>query len=233
MMVYLIKEPKYIRLNVKERVIMAETLGDAISSFLYNSDRNTPHNKYVKRFLARTAAMVECKLHREQIHFVDMKKTGKLDENMRRECLIRIMELKEEFEDLRSRMISPARIDMDTEARRCVFRKIGDRNAAMTLMDFVRIYNKWVDVSAEYLILKALREISCATSGSDAATNPDKLATAQAALAEEYEQEISEKVNLLRSYCEDLCGIAEELDEEHGIFDILDKLTDEDAAIES
>lgn len=233
MMVYLIKEPKYIRLNVKERVIMAETLGDAISSFLYKSDRNTPHYKYMKRFLARTAAMVECKLHREQVYFVDMKKTGNLDENMRRECLIRIMELKEEFEDLRSRMISSARIDMDTEARRCVFRTIGDRNAAMTLIDFVRIYNKWVDASAEYLILKALREISCATSGSDAATNPDKLATAQAALAEEYEQEIGEKENLLRSYYKDLCGIAEELDEEHGIFDILDKLTDEDAAIES
>ena len=233
MMAYLIKEPKYIRLNEKERVIMAETLGDAISSFLDKSDRKTPYNKYVKRILARTTARVESKLRREQVHFVDMKMAGTLDEGMRRECLIRIMELKEEFEDLRERMISPARIDMDTEARRCVFRTIGDRNAAMTLMDFVRIYNKWVDASAEYLIFRALREISCAASDGDTATNPDKLAAAQAALAEEYEQEISEKENLLRSHCEDLRGIAEELDEEHGIFDILDKLTDEDAAIES
>lgn len=231
MMAYLIKEPQYIKLNMEERIIMVETLGDAISSI---SDRKLFYNRYVKKSLARTAAMVENSLRRKQVHFVDMKRAGLLDENKRKILLIQIMELKEELEELRCRMTFPAKIEMDTETRRCVFRTINDPNVAMTLMDFVRIYNKWADDSAEYLILIAIREIECAAfNNNNSSSNFDKITPAQIALTEEYNKKISEKKNILHSYCEELRGIAEELDEEYGIFDILDKLSEDNAAIKS
>lgn len=234
MMTYFIPKTLHIRLNIEERVNMAETLGDAISSILDKRDREFPCNRYIKKNMARTAAMVEHRLRREQVHFVDMKNAGLLDESMRRNLLIQIAELKEELEDLRCRMTSSARIEMDTETRRCVFRTMGDRNAIMTLSDFVRIYNKWADASAEYFILKAIREIlSSGSSSNNSASNMDKLDPAKAALAEEYDKKISEQGNILHSYCEDLRGIAEELDEEYGIFDILDKLSEDNAAMES
>lgn len=234
MMAYFIPKPLHIRLNIEERVNMAETLGDAISSILNKKDREFPCNRYVKKTVARTAAMVEHRLRREQVHFVDMKNAGLLDESRRRNLLIQITELKEELEDLRCRMTASAKIEMDTETRRCVFRTIGDRNAMMTLSDFVRIYNKWADASADYFILRAIREILCSTSGSNnSVSNMDKLAPAKTALAEEYDKKIREQENILHSYCEDLRGIAEELVEKYGIFDILDKLSEDNAAIES
>lgn len=228
MMAYLIKEPQHTKLNMEDCVSMSETLGDAISSFLEKNDRKISYNRYIKIGMARTAAMIESRLRQEQVHFVDMKRTGLLDESKRRNLLIQIIELKEEFDDLRCRMTLPARIEMDTETRRSIFHTIGERNAMMILMDFVRIYNKWTDASAEYLILRAIREIMCSVSGSNnRASDTDKLGTAKTALAEEYDKKISEQENILHSYCEDLCDIAEELDEEYGIFDILDKLTEE------
>lgn len=214
---------------MEESVNMAERLSDVIGSFLADGNhKEISYNKYVKKNLVRTAAMVESRLRHEQVHFVDMKRAGLLDENKRRNLLIQIMELKEELEDLRCRMTSPARIEMDTETRRCVFRTISDRNATMTLIDFVRIYNKWVNASAEYLIQKTIREIVCAASRNNNSTsNPNEFNTTQAMLAKEYDKQISEQENMLCSYCEDLHDIAKKLDEEYEIFDTLDKLTDD------
>ena len=231
---YLIKEMQYIRRNMEEHVIMAETLGDAISSFLDKSYREIFYNRFVKKSMSRTAAMIEFRLRSEQVHFVDMKKVGVIDESIRRDLLIQIMGLKEELEDVRYRMTLLVKIQMDTETMRCVFRTIGDRIATMTLLDFVQIYNKWVDVSAEYLILKAIREIACGDGeNKNSIFNPDKLTAAKEVMAKEYDKTISEQENMLRSYCEDLHKIAEELDENYDIIDVLDKLIDENTAIEN
>ncbi len=216
------------RFTVKEHTIMAANLSDVISSILMNNLKNTIYNELVKGRHIRTAALVKSRLRREQVHFVDLINTGKLDVKRREKYLISIMELKEEYEDLMSRTYVPylLKVDMMSTEWRCVFHTREDRNISKPVIDFVRIYNRWTIASAEYMFLKALRDIEC---GNDYEHNQknDKKADNQITLAKEYTERISKQHDLLRSYLQDLHDIAKRLDTEYGIFDILEKASEE------
>lgn len=209
------------RFTVKEHMTMAENLGDALSQILLNHMRKIMFNNRVRFELAKTASLVKNRVRREQLRFVDLLDNGKFDETDKEERLVRIMELKEEYENLRFRMFAPSLIDDDTDSQkwRCLFRTIRDRKISMTILDFVRIYNKWTVTSADYLILKELRDLEC--------DEEEKRSSNQIVLAKEYGEKIHEKEELLKSYLLDLHDIATELDGECNIFEVLENLDDE------
>ena len=86
----------------------------------------------------------------------------------------------------------------------------------LNILDFVRIYNKWATVSADYLILKALRDLECG--------DEKKRSINQTVLAKEYEEKIQNHEDLLESYLLDLHYIAEELDRDCNIFELLEDI---------
>ena len=206
------------RFTVKEHITMSENLGDAISQLLMNDTKKVVFNTRVRVELAKTAALVKNKVRRAQIRFVDLSDNGKLDETEKEERLVRIMELKEEYEHLRFRMFEPSFIDDNTDSQkwRCIFRTIRNKKTNLNILDFVRIYNKWATVSADYLILKALRDLECG--------DEKKRSINQTVLAKEYEEKIQNHEDLLESYLLDLHYIAEELDRNCNIFKLLEDI---------
>lgn len=209
------------RFIVKEYITMSENLGDALSQILLNHMREIMFNNWLRFGLAKTAALVKNRVRCEQLRFVDLLDSGKLDETGKEEKLAHIMELKEEYENLRFRMFAASLIDDDINSIkwRCIFRTIGDRKTSMTILDFVRMYNKWTVTSADYLILKALCDLECG--------EEEKRSSNQIVLAKEYGAKIQGKEELLKSYLLDLYDIATVLDEECNIFEALENLDDE------
>ena len=214
------------RFTVKEHMTMAENLGDALSQILLNHMRKIMFNNRVRFELAKTASLVKNRVRREQLRFVDLLDNGKFDETDKEERLVRIMELKEEYENLRFRMFAPSLIDDDTDSQkwRCLFRTIRDRKTSMTILDFVRIYNKWTAASADYLILKALCDLECG--------EEKERSDIQIKLAEEYEVKIRKQEELLNSYFQDLYSIAIELDQNCNIFELLEDISDDEPIIQ-
>ena len=204
------------RFTVKEHMTMSENLGDALSQILLNHTRGLTFNYRVNFGLAKATALVKNRLRREQVRFVDLSNSGKLDEAEKEERLVRIMEFEEEYENLRFRTFASSLIDdnIDSKKWRCIFRTIGKREINMTVLDFVGIYNKWTAASADYLILKALRDLECGEEG--------KRSRNQIVLAKEYEEKVRKKEELLEAYLQDLHDIATELEEECGIFELLE-----------
>lgn len=214
------------RFTVKEHMTMAENLGDALSQILLNHMRKIMFNNRVRFELAKTASLVKNRVRREQLRFVDLLDNGKFDETDKEERLVSIMELKEEYENLRFRMFAPSLIDDDTDSQkwRCLFRTIRDRKTSVTIFDFVRIYNKWTAASADYLILKALCDLECG--------EEKERSDIQIKLAEEYEVKIRKQEELLNSYFQDLHSIAIELDQNCNIFELLEDISDDEPIIQ-
>lgn len=220
-MMYTIIKLRDKRFTVKEHMTMSDNLGDSLSQILLNRTRRIMFNNRVRFGLAKTAALVKNRLRREQLRFVDLKDSGELNETAANERLVHIMELKEEYEHLRFRMFAPLLIDENTDSQkwRCIFRTIRDRKTGIAIFDFVRIYNKWTVASADYLILKALRDLECG--------EKEKRSSNKIVLAKEYEEKIRKQEELLESYLLDLHDIAIELDIECSIFETLENLDDE------
>ena len=211
--------------TVKEHITMSENLGDAISQLFTNNTMKSMFNTRVRIRMAKTAALVKNKMRRAQLCFVDLKDSGRLNTATTNERLVRIMELKEEYENLRFRMFAPLLIDDDTDSQkwRCLFRTIRDRKTSMTILDFVRIYNKWTAASADYLILKALCDLECG--------EEKERSDIQIKLAVEYEVKIRRQEELLNSYFQDLHSIATELDQNSSIFELLEDISDDESII--
>ena len=93
----------------------------------------------------------------------------------------------------------------------------------MTILDFVRIYNKWTAASADYLILKALCDLECG--------EEKERSDIQIKLAVEYEVKIRRQEVLLNSYFQDLHSIATELDQNSNIFELLEDISDDEPII--
>lgn len=214
--------------TVKENTVMAENLNDATSLILVNYLKDVIYNELVDGRLIRTAALVKLKLRHEQVNFVDLKNAGKLDGNQRKDLLIRIIELNEEYENLFPRTYAShlLKAEMINPEWRFVFRTIEDRNLSKTVIDFLRIYNKWTIASAEYLLLNALCDIECGNDYAHRQENEEKTHN-QIALADEYTNRIGKQEELLQSYLYDLHNIAEKLDKEYGMFDILESFYEE------
>lgn len=214
------------RFNVKEHITMSENLEEAISQLLMNYTEKAKFNNRVKVEMAETAALIRKRVRYAQFRFVDLKNNDKLNETTATERLVRIMELKEEYENLRFRMFAPLLIDENTDSQkwRCIFRTIRDRNTRMTILDFARIYNKWTVASADYLILKALCDLECG----EIIERTD----VQIKLAEEYEEKFCKQEELLDSYFQDLHSIATELELNCNIFEILENILDDESIIQ-
>ncbi|MBQ1659595.1 MAG: hypothetical protein II059_07080 [Clostridia bacterium] len=217
-MSYVIKSPEE-RFKIRENMTMSDNLGYLLSQILMNSMRGIRFNDLVSFGLAKTAALVQINLRREQLRFVDLKDSGELNETAANERLVRIMELKEEYKHLRFRMFDPLLIDENTDSWRRIFHTIRDRKADIAILDFVRIYNKWTVTSADYMILKALRDLECG--------EEEKRSSNKIVLAKEYEVEIQKREELLEAYLLDLNDIVTELDSEYNIFEMLANLDDE------
>ena len=209
------------RFTVKEHITMSENLGDAISQLLMKDTNKNLINTRIRVGLAKTAALVKNKVRCAQIRYVDLSDSGKLDETEKEERLVRIIELKEEYEHLRFRMFAPSLIDDDTDSQkwRCIFRTIRDRKTSHDILDFVRIYNKWTAASADYMILKALCDLECG--------EEKERSDVQIKLAEEYDDKIRNQEELMESYLLDLHEIAAEIDSKCKIFEILENLNSE------
>lgn len=207
---------------------MAEALIDAISSFV--EKRDGVFNEYIDTKQIHITTKVQIKLRRAQVSFDDIKINTDvtIHEEFCKKLLLSIMELNEEFQDLRCRMIAPAQIAMGDEERRCIFRTTSNPDAVLRLMDFVRIYNKWTEVSVDYLILRERREYELAKLNTTEVADSYKLTKILEQLAEEYKKKIAEQETQLQEYCMDLQSIAEELNEQYKILDILDKLNNHD-----
>ena len=220
-------------IHVKERMNMAETLSDAIGSFIEKNDEI--YNEYVNVKLARMAAQVVMKLRSAQVRFADKKAKGDLNDTLRTTLLVDIMELKEEAEDIRRRMMTQALLQLDNDERRCIFRLVPERKAALLLIDFVRIFNKWTEASADYLILKARRDYELDKLNTDSidiqgGVDSDKLSQLRERLIEEYKKKVADQETQLKTYCDDLQRMADVLDSSYMILDKLEELI-EDASI--
>ena len=134
--------------------------------------------------------------------------------------------------------MSKALLQFNDEERRCIFRTIPERKAALLLMDFVRIFNKWTEASVDYLILKARRDIELdrlnpASNGNQGNTDTDRLSRLCEQLREEYKKKVADQEMQLKAYCDDLHKMAEKLDRSYSVLDKLEELMEDEVLLES
>ena len=205
---------------------MAETLCEMICSFLSDEPDIHFYNQKIPVGKAKTAAVTSSALRKEQVHFVDAKKAHILDHSLIEECLKRILELKEEYADARSAILKDVLIPDGDAERRCIFRTFPDHQIAMEIMDFIRLYNRWTDYSAERLILLQRNEYELSRLDTRIAehitkADADILNVLKKNLSEQYDRKVAELDTLLKQHYDDLTKLTTELASDE-VIDVLE-----------
>ena len=201
---------------------MAETLSELICSFLAYKQDTHFYNHKIPAGKAKTAAVASSALRREQVRFIDAKKTHIPDRSLIEECLKRILELKEEYADARSAILKDVLIPDGDAERRCIFRTFPNRQTAMKMMDFIRLYNRWTEYSIERLILSHRKKYELAQLDNRMNANITKadsvvLNELKERLSEQYDKKTAELDVLLKQHFEDLTELATELASDEAI----------------
>lgn len=179
----------------------------------------------------KAAAMIQSMLRIKQTRFAAIKAIGAMNDEKRRETLVEIMELTEEYRDIRNKLIYTEQIDLHIDGvttLHFLFYSFNDYRLVSTLEDFSHLYNKWVGASIDYYILAERLHYELDQLHTAFAKNNDIPQTDQAQLLNQLQKEYDEMLrnsekNILQYYL-DLKSISVTLEEQYGILEKIDGL---------
>lgn len=188
-------------------------------------------NKRVKRDLAPTVAELGFTLEHEEFKLANMLGNPENDEHSEeyKTNVYRIVDMKDEYLDLRRRMYVRCLLNDTPNSRRCVFHCLSNPVSSNLTLDFIHTYNKWTEFTADYYITTARMQYDLKMFQQliDGANSRNKITMFQEAkneLAAEYDDRIADSQTQLSNYKSDLQEMAIRLCNEYGLLKKLQSL---------
>lgn len=232
--IYYVAFPKPTLKVTKENSTMENELIQLLCEFQAARAKRTAYNRRVNTSIAGTAAEVQYLLTRKQVLLADTisKKTSD-SANIVEKMIVRIAELKQEFENLRSEMMDKLLFVLGEQERRCLFRRFTEKGQASMLISLMELYNGWTETSADYFILEARKKHDAdrfqklIDQAKDAET-AEKLSAAQKQLSLEYDAKLSDCTDMLEAFNEDIENMVRKLTEEYSMIEVLEEIVDQE-----